>query len=82
MRANVVRIGNSQGLRLPKALLDACGIRDQVELRVEQGRLVIEPLHAVRDGWAEAAQAMSESGDDRVLDEETPTEFDATNWEW
>ncbi len=82
MRANVVRIGNSQGLRIPKAILDACGIRDQVELTVEQGRLVIEPLRQVRDGWAEAAPAMASSGEDRLLDEETPTEFDETSWEW
>lgn len=82
MRATIVRIGNSQGLRIPKAILDACGIRDQVDLSVQEGRLVVEPLRHVREGWAEAAQTMHESGDDALLDKTTPTEFDETSWEW
>jgi antitoxin MazE len=82
MRANIVRIGNSRGLRIPKTLLEQCGIRDAVELSVEDGRLTVRPVHAVREGWAEAARAMAERGEDRLLDPETPTAFDETEWEW
>src|SRR5207244_7063310 len=39
VRANIVRIGNSRGLRIPRALLDQCGIGDAVDLTVEDGRL-------------------------------------------
>jgi antitoxin component of MazEF toxin-antitoxin module len=37
MKAAVVRIGNSRGVRIPKALLEQCRFRDTVELEVEDG---------------------------------------------
>ena len=81
-RANIVRIGNSRGLRIPKAVLEACGIRDAVELTVEAGRLVVQPVKSARAGWAEAARAMAERGEDHLLDPEVPTAFDEKEWEW
>ena len=81
MRASIVRIGNSRGLRIPKALLDQCGIGDAVDLTVEDGRLVLRPLRRVREGWSEAAATMAERGDDQMLDPETPTSFDDSDWE-
>jgi antitoxin MazE len=82
MRVNVVRIGNSRGLRIPKALLDQCGIDDVVDLTVTNGHLVVSPLRRTRDGWSEAAQQMAARGDDAVLDPETQTRFDAAEWDW
>lgn len=45
MSATLHRWGNSVGLRLPQPLLDELGLREgsQVDLKVENGRLVIEP---------------------------------------
>jgi len=82
MRASIVRIGNSQGLRIPKAILEACGIRDEVDLTLDQGRLIVSPLHRRREGWAEAAEGMHAAGEDVLLDEDTGTDFDQTSWEW
>ncbi len=82
MRAAIVRIGNSRGLRIPKALLEACGIGQAVELSVEEGRLIVQPVRGVREGWADAAHAMAARGEDGLLDTETPTTFDETEWEW
>jgi antitoxin MazE len=82
MRANVVRIGNSRGLRLPKPILEQCGIGELVDLVVEDGRLIVTPLRRPREGWAEAAQTAAARGDDQLLDPETPTTFDRTAWEW
>jgi antitoxin MazE len=82
VHARIVRIGNSRGLRIPRALLEECGIRETVELTVEQGCLVVRPVRGVREGWAEAARAMAERGDDHLRDPELPTEFDEADWEW
>jgi antitoxin MazE len=45
-RVQVVGWGNSQAVRIPKAMLDELQIRegDEVELRIENGRLAIEPV--------------------------------------
>jgi antitoxin MazE len=41
-----------------------------------------EPKSHPREGWEDAFVAMAARGDDRLLDEETPTDWDETEWEW
>lgn len=82
MKARIVRVGNSRGIRLPKLLLDQSGLPDEVELVAEPGRIVIEPAARPRAGWAEAARAMAARGDDALLDPPTPTRFDDEEWAW
>jgi antitoxin MazE len=82
MKARIVRVGNSRGVRLPKPLLDESGLPDEVEIRAESGRIIIESARRPRAGWAEAAHAMAEQGEDQLLDEPTPTEFDSEEWAW
>lgn len=82
MKANLVRIGNSRGIRLPKPLIEEVGLQDEVELRVQEGGIMILPIGAPRANWATAARLLSESGEDVLLDEPTPTRFDEEGWEW
>ena len=82
LRSRIVRIGNSQGLRIPKTLLEEAGIHDTVDVSVEDGSLIVRPAHRAREGWAEAAQAMRDRGEDRLLEPETPTAFDEEEWVW
>jgi|CXWL01.1.fsa_nt_gi antitoxin MazE len=57
MKVSVVPIGNSRGVRLPKAVLDQCKFTDAAELTVEDGRVVLTPVNAPRAGWVEAFAA-------------------------
>lgn len=77
----LVRIGNSRGIRLPKPLISQAGLTDVVELRAENGAIVLEPVSVPRSGWAEAAEEMHERDEDLLLDP-TPTSFDEKEWEW
>ena len=83
LRAKIVRIGNSQGVRIPKLVLDETGISGDVELEVRDGEIIIRADGGVRDGWAAAFMEMASKGDDVLLDD-TPlaTEWDAKEWEW
>ncbi len=82
MKTRIVRIGNSQGVRIPKPLLEEAGLGDEVELRVEDGTLVIASANAPRAGWAEAARQLAAAEDTGLLDEPVPTRFDTEEWEW
>ena len=82
VKARIVRIGNSQGVRIPKPLLEEAQLGDEVELRAEAGRIVIERADAPRAGWAEAFAAMASAGDDALLELPTATVFDETEWSW
>jgi antitoxin MazE len=82
MKARLVRIGNSRGVRLPKPLIEEAGLSDEVELQVRDGSVVIRPVKALRAGWAESAKTLRASGSDGLLDPPTPTRFDEEEWEW
>jgi antitoxin MazE len=82
VKTRLVRIGNSRGVRIPKPLLEQAGLDDEVELRVVEEGIVIAAARAPRAGWEDAARLAHERGEDTLLDEPTPTQFDETEWEW
>ena len=84
VRTRIVKIGNSQGIQIPKLLLDQTALAGEVELEVNEGQIVIRPLHTSRQGWEEIFKSMAEQGDDLLLDEETAstTSWDEIEWEW
>jgi antitoxin MazE len=82
MRARVVRIGNSRGVRLPKFVIEEAGLGEEVELRVRDGAVVIMSTARPRAGWDEAAKQMRQYDEDRLLAEPTPTHFDEEDWKW
>jgi antitoxin MazE len=83
MRIELVRIGNSRGIRIPKPIIEQCGLGDTVELRVEKDRLVIAPARGVRKGWKEAFAAAGPSRHDRLLlDAVGRNKFDKEEWTW
>ena len=82
MKAKLVRIGNSRGIRLPKPLIEEASLPDEVELEVREGTIVISPARGLRSGWEDAAKAIHERGDDRLLDADVTTRFDEEEWSW
>jgi antitoxin MazE len=69
IRTRIVKIGNSQGIRIPKPLLEQSGISAEVEIEVHSDRLIIRPAAKLRVGWDEAFAAMAERHDDLLLDD-------------
>ena len=83
MRARVIKIGNSQGLRIPKPILDQTGIKDDVEIEVEKNQIIIRPVKNAREGWDAAFKMMGETGDDEpILDETISHSWDEEEWQW
>jgi antitoxin MazE len=67
MEVNVIKIGNSRGIRLSKTLLERYNIRDTVDLILEKGQIIIKPLSRPRKGWDKAFMEMNANGDDKLL---------------
>jgi antitoxin MazE len=82
MRASIIPIGNSKGLRLPKAVIEQYDLRDEVELEFRGDELVITSVHKPRKGWESSFQNMSRNKDDGLMDPQTPAMWDKTEWEW
>ena len=82
MKASIVPIGNSKGVRIPRALLDLCQIKTEVDLEVKGKTLVIRPIKShPRAGWAKAFKAMHEQGDDQLVIDDS-LDLDIEDWEW
>ena len=84
MLTKIVPIGNSRGIRIPKALLDDCGFTEEAELQTKNGALVLSPVGSTRAGWSAAFREMVEAKDDFMVHEDAPTktQFDEEEWEW
>lgn len=83
MKTELVRIGNSRGIRIPKPLIEQCGLEGTVDLSVENDRLVISPGRRLRQGWIEAFRNAGPAGpDDLLLEQMGASEFDRKEWKW
>ncbi len=51
MIMTVRKIGNSRGVIIPAAILEACGIDAEIDMHVEGRTLIMKPPHASRKGW-------------------------------
>ncbi len=76
LRTKVVRIGNSQGIRIPKVVLEQVGLQDEVDVLVEKDCLVIRRVPAHRKGWEEQFAAL-----DAADGEPAPGELGVVTWE-
>ncbi len=82
VKTQIIKIGNSRGIRIPKLLIDQVGLGTEVEIAVQRDQLVIRSTSRPRHGWDEHFRAMAEHGDDRLLDGPVLTQWDASEWKW
>jgi antitoxin MazE len=81
IQTQIVEIDNSQGIRIPKSLLEQIGISEAVEIEVQGDRIVIRAALKPRGGWEEAFAKMAEQHDDVLLDDVTTTEWEDLEWQ-
>ena len=82
MKVELVRIGNSRGIRIPKPMIEQCGFEGVVELQIEDDHLVIAPARQAREGWEEAFRAAGSSAHDELLLNAPSNQFDREEWRW
>ena len=85
MRTQIVKIGNSQGIRIPKIILEESHIGKKVELIAEHEQIIIRSIKTSRAGWNDAFKAMAQNKNDKLLDEEylsNQSSWDEDEWLW
>jgi antitoxin MazE len=68
MNLQLTKIGNSQGIRIPKPILEQCGFKNTVSVEVREHILIIKPARECRKGWDKAFKLMHKNKDDELLD--------------
>ena len=68
MKIAIRKMGNSQGVIIPKPVLMQLGLEGEAEMSIERDAIVLrKPRKNVREGWAEASEAIAASGDDKLV---------------
>ena len=81
MELSIIKIGNSKGIRLSKALLERYKIKDKVELILEKSRIIMVPVTSKpRQGWEDAFKTMHENNDDVLLIPDTFEDEISEEW--
>ncbi|MEA1950438.1 MAG: AbrB/MazE/SpoVT family DNA-binding domain-containing protein [Planctomycetota bacterium] len=73
MQANLIKIGNSQGVRLPKAIVEQAGLDDKLDIEVSGKSVIIRSAKRPRENWNLAAEACHRLGEDRLDDWDVAT---------
>jgi antitoxin MazE len=82
MKASVVPIGNSKGIRIPKTVLEECKIQNEVIMEVEGDTILIRPVkRKPRKDWEKAFKRMRAQKDDQLLIKDS-IDLDVPDWEW
>ncbi len=82
MKSQIIQIGNSQGVRLPKVLLEESRISGEVDLELHADGILIRNAQKPRATWDAQFKAMAENDDDELMDDHAPTAFEKKEWQW
>lgn len=83
-KTQIIEIGDSWWIRIPKLWFEQMDLRDEVELELQENRILIRPARQARADWGDRFHTMAEHGDDQLLDSEiiATTAWDEGEWEW
>ena len=82
MKTQIIKIGNSKGIRIPKPLLEQSNLDGEVELEVLEEGLLIKSSSKPRHNWAKAFKEMSANDGDEMVIEDSPNSYEKENWRW
>lgn len=80
METNIIKIGNSKGIIIPKQFLKLLGMEESVQLELDNEKLILTPIKKKkpREGWEASFKEMHENGDDVLL---IPDVFEDENFD-
>lgn len=78
MRTHLRKVGNSQGIIIPAAVLEACDFGEELEMRIEGKSLVIEAVKSQRSGWFDGYLPNA----DEDVWETLPVDESIEEWQW
>jgi antitoxin MazE len=81
MKAQIIQIGNSQGIRIPKAILEESKISGEVELEVCADGILVRNIKKPRGDWDAAFKSLADTDDDQLL-AANATDFEKKDWQW
>jgi antitoxin MazE len=85
MKTKLIRIGNSQGVRIPQSFIEESGLSKEIEMILKGNEIILRRLEETRKDWEAAFKEMAGQGDDELLEQvdvEHLSKWDETEWTW
>ena len=83
MKTTLIPIGNSRGIRIPKPMIEQCGLGEDIEMDVRNRTIIIHAPNHARAGWDKAFAQMARLKDDALPDTgHIATKWDDEEWQW
>ncbi len=83
--SKLVKWGNSLGIRIPAQDLKMINAYPGEEFKIAttpKGGLTLTPIKQSEQVWLDAFNAAVDSGDDEMLLNDAPNDFDKDEWKW
>ena len=80
MRTNLIKIGNSKGVRISSSIIKECELGNEIEIKVLDKRVIIEAIREPRSDWNKSFEKMHKNQEDELIPE-ISNDFDK-DWEW
>jgi len=82
MLVNLIKIGDSQGIKIPESILKECNINNNIELEIKNHTIFLKSVKP-RSNWDKQFIKMNASDDKKILiDDKIDLEIEGENWEW
>jgi antitoxin MazE len=82
MKTQIIQIGNSQGVRIPKVLLEESRIDGEVDLELHADGILIRNVGKPRSTWDAIFKSMAENEDGETIETNSSTDFEKKEWQW
>jgi antitoxin MazE len=80
MNLSLIPIGNSKGIRLPKAVIQKYQFQESIEMVLKEDHVILKPKTSPRKGWDNAFHKMHESSEDELLIPDVFEDEDQESW--
>ena len=84
VNVHLTKVGNSRGIRIPRAILEQVNLEGELELIVKEGTLLIRPATNPRQGWEDTFvnASMNLKEDSELTEPLVGNLFDDEEWTW
>jgi antitoxin MazE len=84
MKANLIQIGNSKGIRIPKSLIEQYQLEGKIELIPSQTGLLITASERPRSSWEDSFKKAEPGRKDAdgLAWRSVSNKFDKEEWTW
>ena len=84
IKVHLTKVGNSRGIRIPRAILEQVNLEGELELIVQEGTLLIRPAIHPRQGWEDTFvnASLNLKEDSELTEPLVGNQFDDEEWTW